>query len=103
MSPGEAHFLRLLHPILWLVWVAYWIIAARGIKPAKRREETTARLIYNVPLILAMMLLITPRHIPALQHQLFVQRQVVYWIGTVLLVAVLAFCARTKRLVPFVL
>ena len=93
VSSGEAVFLRGLHPFLWLAWLTYWLIAARGIKPAVRHEETAERLTYSVPLFLAMMLFITPRHFPMLQHRLFDETQVAYWIGTVMLIAGLAFCS----------
>ena len=44
---------------LWIGWLSYWwAIAARGTKPAKRRENVATRLAYSLPLWIAVLLLI---------------------------------------------
>jgi protein-S-isoprenylcysteine O-methyltransferase Ste14 len=52
---------RNLFPAMWLAWVGYWWLAARGAKPSERRESMTSRLLHVVPLLLAFWLLWTHR------------------------------------------
>jgi protein-S-isoprenylcysteine O-methyltransferase Ste14 len=48
---------RFLFPGMWLMWVAYWWIAARGAKQTERREPLGSRLAHILPLLLAAWLL----------------------------------------------
>ena len=48
---------RLLFPALWLSWVFYWWLAARGTKHTERKEPVASRLLHMVPLMLAAILL----------------------------------------------
>jgi len=53
-------FASLLIPSLWLAWFAYWWTAARGVKPAIRRESAWSRAAHFVPLGIAGLLLAAP-------------------------------------------
>jgi protein-S-isoprenylcysteine O-methyltransferase Ste14 len=45
---------------VWLAWVAYWVISARGVKPAQRHESPASRAGHIVPLTVAVALLAAP-------------------------------------------
>ena len=47
-------------PALWLLWVIYWWIAARGVKAVARREPVASRLAHALPLAVAAVLLAVP-------------------------------------------
>lgn len=82
------HVYRSIIPTLWLLWIGYWAISARGTKPAERREDPGSRLVYTVPMLLGAVLLAVP-HIagPALDHR-FIQRRFVMSLIAVALVAI---------------
>jgi protein-S-isoprenylcysteine O-methyltransferase Ste14 len=44
--------LRALIPAMWLLWLAYWVLAGRNNKAALRRENSLSRLSHYGPLIL---------------------------------------------------
>ncbi len=48
---------RYLFPAMWFSWMAYWLLASRGAKPAERREPLGSRLLHVLPLLLAFGLL----------------------------------------------
>ncbi len=90
MGPWHDPFLRHLHPLLWLAWLLYWWISARGAKRTVRRETFAQGVLYRLPFALGVVLLGLARHF------LFIPRPLpmsyaIYWIGTVLLVAGLGF------------
>lgn len=47
-------------PALWLAWLLYWLVAARGGKPVARSESVVSRLVYTVPILAGSALLIHP-------------------------------------------
>jgi protein-S-isoprenylcysteine O-methyltransferase Ste14 len=49
-----------LFSFLWLAWVAYWWISARGVKQAVRRESRISRIGHFLPLGVAAWLLAAP-------------------------------------------
>src|SRR5271156_1261465 len=53
-------FYRWLFPILWLVFVAFWIAMARGGKAVAMRESVYSRLSHSLPLAVAVYLLAAP-------------------------------------------
>jgi protein-S-isoprenylcysteine O-methyltransferase Ste14 len=59
-----ADWLLLLHPIFWLVWLAYWIFHARGVKRTVRHESAVQRLPYTLPLAASLILFFCPRILP---------------------------------------
>jgi protein-S-isoprenylcysteine O-methyltransferase Ste14 len=54
------YFHRLLFPVMWLIWVVYWWLASKDVKPAARRESVRSRLLYSVPIGLGAVLLAVP-------------------------------------------
>jgi protein-S-isoprenylcysteine O-methyltransferase Ste14 len=81
--------MRMLHqwlvPALWLAWLAYWLIAARGNKPVARTETRTSRLSHYLPLAIGVVLLNLPggRWLPYSEAS--------FWAGTALVAAGLGF------------
>ena len=53
-------FFQALIPALWLVWLAFWVLAARKAKEKARQEGTGSRLLHAAPLIAAGALLASP-------------------------------------------
>ena len=56
-------FYRWFFPLLWLVFIAFWIAMARGGKVVAQRESASSRLSHYLPLVVAIYLLAAP-HIP---------------------------------------
>jgi len=97
VSPAHGVFLRELHPLLWLAWVVYWTVSARGIKPAARQETAGQRWMYSLPLMIAMVLFVRPQFVPPLAHPAWGHSYATYWIGTALLISGLAFSIWARR------
>jgi protein-S-isoprenylcysteine O-methyltransferase Ste14 len=81
-------------PALWFSWLAYWGIAARGVKSAARIESVASRMAHVVPLVIAGVLTgisqfpggwLTVRFIP-LEWGL-----TCHWLGAAMVAAGLAF------------
>jgi protein-S-isoprenylcysteine O-methyltransferase Ste14 len=53
-------FLKSLIPGLWLAWLAYWILAARGNKEIARHEGAGSRLVHHSPLVAGGVLMAWP-------------------------------------------
>jgi protein-S-isoprenylcysteine O-methyltransferase Ste14 len=43
--------------LLWLLWLAYWVVAARGTNTASRRESGLSQLSYGIPIWLSVWLM----------------------------------------------
>jgi protein-S-isoprenylcysteine O-methyltransferase Ste14 len=56
-------FYRWLFPLLWIVFIAFWIAMARGGKAVAERESVYSRLSHYLPLLIAIYLLSAP-HVP---------------------------------------
>ncbi len=85
-------------PAMWLGWLAYWIIASRGVKPARRRESMRSRMSYVIPLLLGGFLLSVPSLPPAWLDRLILPRSVPqFWLGAVLVAAGLGFAIWARR------
>jgi hypothetical protein len=39
------------HPLLWFTFLVYWIVQARGVKPAAEKQSRTASFAYRLPLV----------------------------------------------------
>lgn len=79
-------------PALWIVWVIYWKLSARNLKPVLRRESLASRASHLVPLALAVVLLV-PHSVPGtfLTGRILPQTLVDFWAGVALVVLGLAF------------
>jgi protein-S-isoprenylcysteine O-methyltransferase Ste14 len=82
---------------LWLVWLVYWIIAAIGAKPTRRREGIASRLSHVVPLVLGIVLLSLP-HAPAawLGLRYLPQTEGWFWLGFCLVAFGIAFSVAAR-------
>jgi protein-S-isoprenylcysteine O-methyltransferase Ste14 len=98
IPPMVAFLLLRVIPALWLAWLAYWLIAARGNKPTERRADRRAQLGYRVISLLATLLLFAPRLWPLPLDARFLPRGLVLPIlGTGLLALGLAFSIWARR------
>ena len=78
--------------LLWIIWLAYWGIAAARVKPPVRREPALSRAAHTIPLLLAALLLLMHRPGNALGSQLLPWRGAGrYDVGLALVALGLAF------------
>lgn len=78
--------------LLWLAWLAYWIIAARNVKPTRRRELLVSRLMTIVLTALAAVLLAFRGQKLTWLHARFLPQTLIgYWLGLLMVVLGLAF------------
>ncbi len=78
--------------VLWLAWLAYWLAAARNVKPARRRESPASRLLTIVLTIPAAVLLaVRGPWLPWLSARFLPDTMIVYLLGLLMVVAGLAF------------
>ena len=54
-------FYRWLFPLLWIVFIAFWVAMARGGKAVAERESAFSRLSHYGPLVIGILLLAAPR------------------------------------------
>jgi protein-S-isoprenylcysteine O-methyltransferase Ste14 len=78
--------------VLWLAWLAYWLVAARDVKPT-RRQESWANRSLTIALIVPAALLMTvrARWLPWLGARFLPDTLIVYLLGLLLVMAGLAF------------
>lgn len=50
-------FFKSLIPGLWLAWLAFWVLAARGTKETVRQETAGSRFMHHAPLVAGAVLL----------------------------------------------
>lgn len=79
------HFLRLLHPLVWLAWIFYWRVAAWNTKETARRDTSPRRWLYTLPIIFAALAFVIPARHPAWRVTLFPDRLACLGVGTALL------------------
>jgi protein-S-isoprenylcysteine O-methyltransferase Ste14 len=78
--------------VLWLAWLAYWFVAARDVKPARRQESWANRLL-TIALIVpaALLMAVRGRWLPWLGGRFLPDTMIVYLLGLLLVMAGLAF------------
>ena len=78
--------------VLWLAWLAYWLVASRDVKPT-RRQESWANRFLTIALIVPAALLMTvrARWLPWLGARFLPDTLIVYLLGLLLVMAGLAF------------
>jgi protein-S-isoprenylcysteine O-methyltransferase Ste14 len=57
--------IRIAIPAMWVGWIIYWLAAARDVKPTRWRESSAANARHGVPFLLCLLLLASPRWLPA--------------------------------------
>jgi protein-S-isoprenylcysteine O-methyltransferase Ste14 len=78
--------------VLWLSWLAYWIVAARDVKAARRRQSFATRLVTVVLTVPAAALLAFPNQpLHWLEERFLPDTMVAYWFGILMVIAGLAF------------
>jgi protein-S-isoprenylcysteine O-methyltransferase Ste14 len=88
------HALRALIPALWILWLGYWVLAARVTRETRRRENVASRLTHYGPLILGGLLLGVPGILgPELERQFHGPAQIWLWIANALVAIGLGFAA----------
>lgn len=91
-------FTRNLILALWLVWVGYWLIAARGSKPVRQREEPLTRMVFLMQLLVTAILLAPLPWSGWLWIQLIGGGWTRYWIAVALVIVGLALCIWARRI-----
>lgn len=93
ISPASAMTMqRGLMAALWLAWLIYWMVAARGAKDTRRRESRWSRATHVIPLALGGVLLGWPRLSATWLGTRFVPAgSAAAWAGIAMLAAGLAF------------
>jgi protein-S-isoprenylcysteine O-methyltransferase Ste14 len=77
-------------PALWLLWLAYWSLAARNTKPTRRRESAQSRLSYSVLFCVAILAVSWPEPHGTkdiLFQQIWPQSHFTFWLGIALTLA----------------
>ena len=89
---------RHLIPLLWLAWIAYWMISARGVKATRRVESPLSRAAHLVPLAIAVLLL-WPQHLPNhfLGGRFLPATSLAFFTGVALVIAGLGFSIAARR------
>jgi protein-S-isoprenylcysteine O-methyltransferase Ste14 len=79
-------------PAIWLIWLAYWLIAGRNVKATQRHESVASRAAHIVPLIIGVTLLWSNR-LPGdtLLGKIFPPSQISFFVGVGLLILGLLF------------
>ena len=89
--------LRALIPAMWLLWLAYWVMAGRNHKATLRQESTLSRLSHYGPLVLGGALLGVPNLAgPALEQPFHALTTAWLLSATVLAALGLGFCALAR-------
>ena len=84
--------------VLWLAWLAYWVFAARDVKPVRRREPWASRLLTVALTIPVALLMAAPgQWLPWLSARFLPDTMIVDWAGLLMVTAGLALAvwART--------
>ncbi|HXD45512.1 MAG TPA: isoprenylcysteine carboxylmethyltransferase family protein [Pseudolabrys sp.] len=90
-------FLKSLIPGLWLAWLAYWVLAARGTKEVARQESAWSRLLHHAPIIAGAALLAWPHVLgPAFEGRFHARTFGWFVAGVALAVAGLSFAAAAR-------
>ncbi len=83
---------------LWLAWLAYWIIAARNVKPLRRQESIGSRLTHLVPLGIGAVLMASARFPDSrLDGRFLPSSRAIYWAGALMVAGGLAFMVWARR------
>ena len=90
-------FTRNLILALWVIWLLYWVIAARGSKPVRQREGSLTRVAFLAQFVLTAILLAPLRWSGWLWTQLVGGGWTRYWIAVALVFIGLVLCIWARR------
>jgi len=83
---------------MWIAWGAYWWALSHNVKTFTQREPLVSRLLHSVPLVVALLLLWTPRFpVPILGDRFVERTPFPFWIGAVLTASGLLFAVWARR------
>jgi protein-S-isoprenylcysteine O-methyltransferase Ste14 len=84
-------------PVLWAIWVLYWIVSARGTKQTQRNEDARSWLSHHAPLIAGAVLLGVPDILGTTMDGDFVPQVAPWpWIAIALVAAGLGFAVAAR-------
>ena len=85
-------------PVLWVAWLAYWALSARGVKKTSWREPFGAQMRHRVLIIVAALLLAGARLVPKVLTRRFIPvNPVLIWLGTALVALGLGVAVWARR------
>jgi protein-S-isoprenylcysteine O-methyltransferase Ste14 len=90
-------FARNLILALWVIWLLYWVIAARGSKPVRQREGAVTRVAFLAQAVLTMILMAPLQWSGWLWLQVIGGGWTRYWIAVALVVIGLVVCIWARR------
>jgi len=77
---------------IWLSWLLLWLFYWRKVKPVVRQESFASKLLHNIPLILAALLLLPEQcPIPILNQRFMQPTSTTFWVGALITFAGLVF------------
>lgn len=85
-------------PALWAAWLVYWLVESFKVHAARRTESLSSGLSHTVPLWIGVVLMVSPRWMPAwLSGRVLPRDALTAWIGVVMLVAGIVFSVWARR------
>jgi protein-S-isoprenylcysteine O-methyltransferase Ste14 len=87
----------LLFPLLWTLWAVYWGVRSRGVKADVWAESLPSRLMHVVPMVIAILLLITNVPTFGLNERFLPWSMATFWVGFALAAAGLLFTVWARR------
>jgi protein-S-isoprenylcysteine O-methyltransferase Ste14 len=85
-------------PVIWISWLVYWAVSARGVKKTSWRESFGEQMRHRALIIVAALLLAGPRLVPKVLTRRFVPvHPVLIWFGTALVAAGLGYAVWARR------
>jgi len=90
--------LRAAVPTLWVAWLLYWFVASRNMKATAWRESLPSQLLHRILFLLAAILLVEPRSLPAvLRERVLPPELASLALGAVVVAAGLGFAVWARR------
>jgi protein-S-isoprenylcysteine O-methyltransferase Ste14 len=85
-------------PVLWISWLVYWIVSARGVKKTSWREPYAVQMRHRGFIIVAALLLAGPKLLPHVLRERFIPvNTVLIWVGTAVVAAGLGLAVWARR------
>jgi isoprenylcysteine carboxyl methyltransferase (ICMT) family protein YpbQ len=91
-------YMQIVIPLLWLVWLIYWIVSARDVKRSQWHESLWSEMRWRLPLILAGIIFAAPRWVPRVLTRRFLPVSgVLPPVGAILVAAGLGLAVWARR------
>src|SRR5262249_4667954 len=83
---------------LWAAWLVYWWIESLRAHAVRRKESVGSRLSHTLPLVIGIVLMVSPRWMPSwLSERALPRDAVIAWFGVALLASGIAFSLWARR------